>query len=127
MKYMVLLCDGMADTKNEQLNSKTPMECANKPCMDSLAKVAELGMCKTVADSLKPGSDVANLSVMGYDPQECYTGRSPLEATSIGIALTDTDVTLRCNLVTLFNRVADIHKYLFNHNTVKCQHIFCHT
>ena len=98
---MVLLCDGMADTKNLLLDSKTPMECADKPCMDSLAKTAELGMCKTVADSLKPGSDVANLSVMGYDPLVSYTGRSPLEAASIGIALKDTDVTLRCNLVTL--------------------------
>lgn len=101
MKYMVLLCDGMADTKNPLLDNKTPMECANKPYMDSLAKYAELGMCKTVADSLKPGSDVANLSVMGYDPLVSYTGRSPLEAASIGIALKDTDVTLRCNLVTL--------------------------
>ncbi len=101
MKYMVLLCDGMADTKNPQLDGKTPMECANKPIMDNLAKTAELGMCKTVADSLKPGSDVANLSVMGYDPLVSYTGRSPLEAASIGIALKDTDVTLRCNLVTL--------------------------
>ncbi len=101
MKYMVLLCDGMADTKNSILDGKTPMECANKPSMDALAKSAELGFCKTVADSLKPGSDVANLSVMGYDPLVSYTGRSPLEAASIGIALKDTDVTLRCNLVTL--------------------------
>ncbi len=107
MKYLVLLCDGMADYKYEGLGNKTPMELAHKPNMDKLAKTAMVGTAKTVADNLKPGSDVANLSVMGYDPQECYTGRSPLEAASIGIALTDTDVTLRCNLVTL----SDEEKY----------------
>ena len=107
MKYMVLLCDGMADTPNLVLNGRTPMECAKKPFMDKLAAVSEVGMCRTVAKGLKPGSDVANLSVMGYDPQLCYTGRSPLEAASIGIALKDTDVTLRCNIVTL----SDEEKY----------------
>lgn len=101
MKYLVLLCDGMADYKFEALGGKTPMMLANKPNMDALAKTATVGLAKTVADHLKPGSDVANLSVMGYDPAECYTGRSPLEAASIGIELLDTDVTLRCNLVTL--------------------------
>lgn len=101
MKYLVLLCDGMADTPNSALGGKTPMECANKPFMDSLAKSAEVGMCRTVAAGLKPGSDVANLSVLGYDPLECYTGRSPLEAASIGVDLKPTDVALRCNIVTL--------------------------
>ncbi len=102
MKYLVLLCDGMADTVNDKFNGgKTPMECANKPFMDKLAKTAEVGMCRTVAAGLKPGSDVANLSVMGYDPMVCYTGRSPLEAASIGVELKDTDVALRCNIVTL--------------------------
>ena len=101
MKYLVLLCDGMADTPNAALDNKTPMQCAHKPLMDSLAAVSEVGICRTVADGLKPGSDVANLSVMGYDPKVCYTGRSPLEAASIGIELKDSDVTLRCNLVTL--------------------------
>ncbi len=101
MKYLVLLCDGMADYKFDGLGGKTPMMLANKPNIDRLAKTSTVGLAKTVADNLKPGSDVANLSVMGYDPAECYTGRSPLEAASIGIALTDTDVTLRCNLVTL--------------------------
>ena len=101
MKYLVVLCDGMADTPNAALNGKTPMECANKPNMDSLAKDAEVGMCRTVAEGLKPGSDVANLSVMGYDPAVCYTGRSPLEAASIGVDLKPTDVALRCNTVTL--------------------------
>lgn len=77
------------------------MECAHKPNMDALAKNAEVGMCRTVAAGLKPGSDVANLSVMGYDPAVCYTGRSPLEAASIGVDLKPTDVALRCNTVTL--------------------------
>ena len=101
MKYLVVLCDGMADTPNAALNGKTPMECADKPNMDALAKNAEVGMCRTVAAGLKPGSDVANLSVMGYDPAVCYTGRSPLEAASIGVDLKPTDVALRCNTVTL--------------------------
>lgn len=101
MKYLVVLCDGMADTENEALGGKTPMMCAEKPNMDRLAASAEVGLCRTVAAGLKPGSDVANLSVMGYDPTVSYTGRSPLEAASIGIPLKDTDVTLRCNLVTL--------------------------
>lgn len=101
MKYLVLLCDGMADTPNAALSGKTPMECAGKPYMDKLAAVSEAGMCRTVAKGLKPGSDVANLSVMGYDPAVCYTGRSPLEAASIGVDLKPTDVALRCNIVTL--------------------------
>lgn len=101
MKYLVLLCDGMADTPVEALGGKTPMQLADKPNIDALGKRAYVGMCRTVAKGLKPGSDVANLSVMGYDPLISYTGRSPLEAASIGIDLKDTDVTLRCNLVTL--------------------------
>lgn len=101
MKYLVMLCDGMADETNEALGGVTPMEKADKPCMDSLAAKAEVGMVKTVAEGLKPGSDVANLSVLGYEPAVYYSGRSPLEAVSIGIDLSETDVTLRCNLVTL--------------------------
>ena len=101
MKYLVLLCDGMADTPNAILGGKTPMELANKPIIDKLAKTAEVGLCKTVGKGLKPGSDVANLSVLGYDPYVCYTGRSPLEAASIGVELKETDVALRCNIVTL--------------------------
>ncbi len=101
MKYLVLLCDGMADHPVEKLGGRTPMQAAKKPNMDALAKVSEVGMCKTVADGMKPGSDVANLAVMGYDARECYTGRSPLEAASVGVDMTDSDVTFRCNLVTL--------------------------
>lgn len=101
MKYIVLLCDGMADYPLKELGDKTPMEAANKPAMERLAKTAEIGLAKTVPDGMKPGSDVANLSVMGYDPAKYYTGRSPLEAANMGIALDDCDVAIRCNLVTL--------------------------
>lgn len=107
MKYLVLLCDGMADYPVEELGNRTPMECADKPVMDSLSKKSTVGLVKTVADGLKPGSDVANLSVLGYDPMVCYTGRSPLEAGSIGIDMKDTDISFRCNLVT----VSDEEKY----------------
>lgn len=103
MKYVVLLCDGMADLPREDLTGKTPMGTANKPNMDRLAKVSEVGLVKTVIDTLKPGSDVANLSVLGYDPTVYYSGRSPLEAGSIGIDMKPTDVSFRCNLVTLSN------------------------
>lgn len=101
MKYLVLLCDGMADTPVPELNGKTPMEAANKPNMDALAKKSFVGLAKTVPDGMKPGSDVANLSAMGYNPADCYTGRSPLEAASIGIDLKPDDYAIRCNLVTL--------------------------
>lgn len=101
MKYVVLLCDGMADYPVPELSGLTPMAKAEKPNMDKLAKISEVGLVKTVADGLKPGSDVANLSVLGYDPSLYYSGRSPLEAGSIGIDMKPTDVSLRCNLVTL--------------------------
>jgi len=101
MKYLVVLCDGMADYPIEELGGKTPLEYANTPTMDKLAEKSYVGLVKTVQDGMKPGSDVANLSVLGYDPQKYYTGRSPLEAGSIGIDMKPTDVSLRCNLVTL--------------------------
>lgn len=101
MKYVVVLCDGMADYPVPALGGKTPMMCAKKPNMDYLAQRSEVGLIKTVADGLKPGSDVANMSVMGFDPMKFYTGRSPLEAASIGIDMKPSDVSLRCNLVTL--------------------------
>ena len=103
MKYVVILGDGMADYPNQTLGGKTPLELAKKPNIDNLAKLGKVGLCKTVPDGMKPGSDVANLSVLGYDVKSCYTGRSPLEAASIGIELKDTDVTARANLVTLTN------------------------
>ncbi|MBQ4155594.1 MAG: cofactor-independent phosphoglycerate mutase [Clostridia bacterium] len=101
MKYLVILCDGMADLPNEVLGNKTPMQVANKPMMDKLCKKSKIGMCKTVADGLKPGSDVANLSVLGYDAKTCYSGRSPLEAANLGIELACDEIAMRCNLVTL--------------------------
>lgn len=101
MKHVVILCDGMADYKLPELGDKTPMTVANKPNMNRLAKNGLVGLVKTVAPEFKPGSDVANLSVMGYDPRLYYTGRSPLEAASIGIQMADTDIAMRCNLVTV--------------------------
>ena len=101
MKYVVVLYDGMADYPVPALGGKTPMMCAKKPNMDYLAKRAEVGLIRTVAQGLKPGSDVANMSVLGFDPMKYYTGRSPLEAASIGIDMKPTDVSLRTNLVTL--------------------------
>ena len=103
MKYVVILGDGMADYRQPFLNGKTPLMLANKPFIDRLAKSGEVGLCKTVPCGMKPGSDVANLSVLGYNPKECYSGRSPLEAASIGIDIKDTDITARANLVTVSN------------------------
>lgn len=101
MKYVVVLYDGMADYPVPALDGKTPMEVAKKPNMDFLASKGEVGLVRTVAKGLKPGSDVANMSVMGFDPMKYYTGRSPLEAASIGIDMSPSDVSLRANLVTL--------------------------
>ena len=95
MKYPGKLGDGMADTPVPALGGKTPLEAANKPNIDSLSRRGELGLVKTVPAACKPGSDVANLSVMGYDPVRYYTGRSPLEAVSIGIPLKDSYRTFR--------------------------------
>lgn len=101
MKYAVILGDGMADWKIKELGNKTCLEAAKTPTLDRLAPDAEIGLCTTVPQGLKPGSDVANMSVLGFDPHVFYTGRSPIEAVAMGINLKPTDVTLRCNLVTL--------------------------
>jgi len=101
MKFAVILGDGMADWPVDELGGKTPLDVADHPYMDLLAQNGEYGLVKTVPDGMKPGSDTANLSVFGYDPERYYSGRSPLEAASLGIPLVDTDVTYRCNLVTL--------------------------
>lgn len=98
-KFVTVLLDGMSDFPDK--NGKTPMSEAKKPKMDSLMPLSECGLCKTVPDGMKPGSDVANLSVMGYDPAKYYTGRSPIEALSMGVSMKFADVTYRCNLVTL--------------------------
>ncbi len=101
MKYIVVLGDGMADEPLEELGGKTPLEYAATPRMDWLAARSEIGMTATIPAGMAPGSDTANLSVLGYDPKQYYTGRSPLEALSIGAQMEDGDIALRCNLVTL--------------------------
>lgn len=101
MKYIIVLADGMADEPIEKLNGKTPLEAACTKGMDRLAKTGEVGLAYMVPEGMQPGSDTANLSVTGYDPKIYYTGRSPLEALSIGVEMDETDVSLRCNLVTL--------------------------
>lgn len=101
MKYVIILSDGMAGRPLEKLGGRTTLEAAHTPFMDSLAPVSELGMASMVPEGMAPGSDTANLSVMGYDPRVYYTGRSPLEALSIGVDMEDTDVSFRCNLVSL--------------------------
>ena len=101
MKYIVILGDGMADRPIEALGNETPLAYAKTPMMDELAAKGEIGMVHTVPDGMSPGSDTANISVLGYNPRKYYSGRSPLEALSIGVPMKDTDIALRCNLVTL--------------------------
>lgn len=101
MKYVVLLGDGMADLPIQALQGKTPLQAASTPNMDLLAKQGRCGLARTVPDGFPPGSDVANLSVMGYLPQEYYTGRAPLEAAAMGVHLDNGDIAFRCNFVTV--------------------------
>lgn len=101
MKYVIVLGDGMADRPIEELGGKTPLEYARTDMMDMLAAKSEIGMVHTIPEGMSPGSDTANLSVLGYNPRKYYTGRSPLEALSIGVDMKETDIALRCNLVTL--------------------------
>lgn len=101
MKYIIILGDGMADEPIEELGGKTPLEYASTKTLDRLAGQSEIGLVHTIPEGMKPGSDTANLAVMGYDPKKYYTGRSPLEALSIGVPMGDTDIALRCNVVTL--------------------------
>ena len=101
MKYVVILGDGMADDPVEALGGQTPLAYASTPAIDALAAKGEVGLVRTIPEGMKPGSDTANLSVLGYDPKQYYTGRSPLEALSIGVDMEENDVALRCNLVTL--------------------------
>jgi 2,3-bisphosphoglycerate-independent phosphoglycerate mutase len=98
-KYLILLGDGMADFAIESLGNKTPLEYANTPNMDGLARSGILGMVKTVPEGMQPGSDIANLSILGYDPRDSYSGRAPLEALNMGIELGPKDVAIRCNMV----------------------------
>lgn len=101
MKYVIVLCDGMADEPMEELGGRTPLETASTPNMDKMAPLSEIGLVRTVPEGMSPGSDTANLSVIGYNPRDYYTGRSPLEALSIGVDMAQTDVSFRCNIVTL--------------------------
>ena len=101
MKYVIVLGDGMADEPIEALGDRTPLEYAETPTMDVLAKKSEIGLAHTIPEGMKPGSDTANLSVLGYDPKKYYTGRSPLEALSIGVDMKPDDIALRTNLITV--------------------------
>lgn len=116
MKYIVILGDGMSDEPIESLGGKTPLEYANTKTMDQLAGKGVLGLAKTVPDSMKPGSDVANLAVLGYDPTQCYSGRSPLEALSVGVSMSDDDVIMRCNIVTLTEDERYCEKTILDHS-----------
>lgn len=107
MKYILLVGDGMADYKIDELGGKTPLQVANTPNLDYLAKNGVVGMIKTIPDGMPAGSDVANLSVLGYDPQKYYTGRAPLEAASMGIELTENQLAFRCNLVTIKGEILE--------------------
>ncbi|MEM2144865.1 MAG: hypothetical protein QW279_05860, partial [Candidatus Jordarchaeaceae archaeon] len=104
MKYIVIVGDGMADYPLEELNGKTPLQVANKPNMDYIALNGKSGTLRTIPDKMQPGSDVANLSILGYNPLEYYTGRGPIEAVSLGIKLEKNETAFRCNLVTLEDR-----------------------
>jgi 2,3-bisphosphoglycerate-independent phosphoglycerate mutase len=101
MKYIVLVGDGMADYPIKELDNRTPLEVAQTPNMDFIARVGSLGRIKTIPDKMPPASDVANISILGYDPEKYYTGRGPLEAANLGIELEDEDVAFRCNLITV--------------------------
>lgn len=106
-KLCIILGDGMADEPLAELSGLTPLEAAHTPNMDYIAREGAMGLLKTVPDGFAPGSDIANLSVLGYDPTVCYTGRGALEAASMGISLGDDDVAYRCNLVTIENDILD--------------------
>lgn len=116
MKYLLILADGMADYPIPELNNKTPLQYANTPFIDNLAKNSIIGNVKTIPEGFMPGSDVANLSVMGYDPKIYYTGRSPLEAISMGVKLSDNDLAIRCNLVTLSDEENYAHKKMLDYS-----------
>ena len=117
MKYVVILGDGMADEPLAALNGKTPLDYANTPCMDRMACQGTMGLVQNVPEGMAPGSDVANLSVLGYDPSRCYSGRSPLEALSVGVAMAPEDVIFRCNLVTLKEQEPYEEKKILDHSS----------
>lgn len=117
MKYIVVLGDGMADRPIDALGGKTPLAAAETPAMDSLARKSEIGMVKTVPEGMSPGSDTANLSVLGYDPKVYYSGRSPLEALNIGVRMEQGDIAIRANLVTLSEKEETYEeKHILDHS-----------
>ena len=116
MKYVIVLGDGMADEPIEALGGKTPLEYANTPVMDELASGGEMGMTQNVPAGMHPGSEVANLAVMGYDPEVYFTGRSPMEALSVGVQMEDTDIIFRANVVTLSEEEPYDQKTLIDHS-----------
>ena len=116
MKYIVILGDGMSDEPIERLDGRTPLEAAATPTMDLLASMGEMGMVQNVPSGMAPGSDVANLSVMGYDPKESYSGRSPLEALSLGIDMDPDDIIFRVNVVTLTDEEPYAEKTILDHS-----------
>ena len=117
MKYIVVLGDGMADEPVPALGGKTPLEFANTPAMDALASMGKMGMVQNVPAGMSPGSEVANLSVMGYDPLTDFTGRSPLEALSVGVEMEPDDIVFRCNLVTLTEPEPYPEKTILDHSS----------
>lgn len=118
MKYLIVLCDGMADEPLEELGGRTPLEAAETFNMDRFAPNSEIGMVRTVPEGMSPGSDTANLSVVGYNPREYYTGRSPLEALSIGVDMKPEDVSFRCNIVTLSEEEEEYKdKHILDHSS----------
>ena len=124
MKYLILLCDGMADLPIEALGGKTPMEAAVTPTFNRWASEGELGCARTVPAGMTPASDVANLSVRGYDPALYYAGRSPLEAVSMGVDLADNEVCFRCNLVTLSEEEQPYaEKMMIDHSKIGRAHV----
>lgn len=117
MKYIVVLGDGMADEPLEALGGKTPLEYAQTPCMDFLASMGHMGLVQNVPSGMVPGSDVANLSVLGYDPKRSYSGRSPLEALSVGVKMEPDDVIFRTNIVTLTEEEPYAEKTILDHSS----------
>lgn len=118
MKYVVVLGDGMADEPIAALHNQTPLMAARTPMMDELSGASEIGLAKMIPDGMKPGSDTANLAVLGYDPKKFYSGRSPLEALSIGVPMKDSDIALRCNIVTISDEEENFEdKIIIDHSS----------
>ena len=116
MKYIIILIDGMADYRIAELGNRTPLQYAKTPAMDDIAGNSEMGTVRTIPEGMAPGSDIANLTILGYDPGKYHTGRSPLEAASMGIDLSESDLVFRCNLVTLSGEDNYADKAMLDHS-----------